>query len=96
MVRRMAGVSDIVGRVEEALLARTLEGRKLVEPVYDDAGALLFSPGRVIDRGLLELARERGVLERIADAAEPATSDSELEELLSWRRRRQDADHPAG
>jgi hypothetical protein len=77
-----------LSRAEEALLARTLEGRRLAEPVRDGGGLVVFAAGAEIDRALLDLARERGLLEEVVRAAEPGTSDTELEELVVWLRDR--------
>ncbi len=71
-------------RAEEALLARTLVGRRLAADVLDARGQVIFAAGAEIDRPLLDRARERGVLDEIARAAEPGTSDTELEELFLW------------
>jgi hypothetical protein len=75
-------------RAEEALLARTLVGRRLAEDVRDAAGGVAFAAGTEIDRPLLDRARERGLLDEVARAAEPGTSDTELEELFLWLARR--------
>ncbi|WP_041454113.1 hypothetical protein [Anaeromyxobacter sp. K] len=71
-------------RAEEALLSRTLVGRRLVADVRDAAGLVVFAAGAEIDRPLLDRARERGLLDEVARAAEPGTSDTELEELFLW------------
>lgn len=76
----------LVTRAEEALLARTLVGRKLERDVPDPGGGTVFPAGREIDRELLDRARELSLLEEVAHAAEPGTSDSELEEILFWRK----------
>lgn len=81
---------QLLTRAEEALLSRTLEGRRLERDVTDPSGAVVFPAGRTIDRALLDHARERGLLEEIAHAAEPGTSDSELEDWLWWRKRRRE------
>jgi hypothetical protein len=71
-------------RAEEALLARTLVGRRLAEHVRDGSGGVVFAAGAEIDRPLLDRAREHGLLEAVARAAEPGTSDTELEDLFLW------------
>lgn len=71
-------------RTKEALLARTLIGRRLQEDVRTPEGALAFARGTEIDRPLLDRARNLDLLEHVAAAAEPGTSDTELEELLVW------------
>lgn len=81
---------QLLTRAEEALLSRTLEGRRLERDVMGPSGAVAFAAGRTIDRPLLDEARERGLLVEIAHAAEPGTSDSELEDWLWWRKRRRD------
>ena len=85
-----------VARAEEALLGRTLTGRLLARDVLDSNGNVLFSAGSEIDHPMLDAAREAGLLEELAHAAEPATSDTELEDFLWWRkhRREHDAHHP--
>lgn len=78
-------------RAEEALLARTLVGRRLASDVRGPDGLVAFAAGAEIDRELLDRARERELLDEVARAAEPGTSDTELEDLFSWlaeRRRR--------
>ncbi len=80
----MTLIHQLVTRAEEALLARTLIGRRLAHDVRDPEGFVLFAKGREIDRALLDEARERELLEEVAHAAEPATSDTELEDLLWW------------
>jgi hypothetical protein len=70
--------------VKEALLARTLVGRKLAADVRGADGLIAFAGGAEIDKDLLDRARERGLLEEVARAAEPGTSDTELEELFLW------------
>jgi hypothetical protein len=85
------GIRDLFSRAEEALLARTLVGRRLARPVRDAAGVVRFAPGAEIDRALLDRAREWDVLEEVARAAEPGTSDTELEDLFAWLRARRDA-----
>jgi hypothetical protein len=77
---------QLLSRAEEALLARTLVGRRLAADVRGPDGAPLFRAGREIDRELLDDAREAGVLEEVAHAAERGTSDTELEDLLFWRK----------
>jgi hypothetical protein len=77
-------------RAEEALLARTLVGRKLARPVTGSDGLVVFAAGAEIDRDLLDRARERDLLEAVADAAEPGTSDTELEDLFVWLAGRRD------
>ena len=75
-------------RAEEALLSRTLVGRRLAGDVRDERGVVVFASGAEIDRPLLDRARERGLLDDVARAAEPGTSDTELEELFLWLARR--------
>jgi hypothetical protein len=70
--------------VKEALLARTLVGRKLADDVRGPDGLVVFAAGAEIDRDLLDRARERDLLEPVARAAEPGTSDTELEDLFVW------------
>ena len=69
---------------EEALLARTLVGRRLARDVRGGDGLIAFAAGAVIDRALLDRARERELLDEVARAAEPGTSDTELEDLFLW------------
>jgi len=69
---------------EEALLSRTLLGRKLERDVKGSDGLVAFAAGAEIDRGLLDRARERELLDEVARAAEPGTSDTELEDLFLW------------
>ena len=76
-----------ITRAEEALLERTLLGRRLEVDVHLDDGKILFPAGTEIDREVLDRARERERLADLAHAAEPGTSDSELADLLWWRRR---------
>jgi hypothetical protein len=76
---------------EEALLARTLVGRKLASDVRAPDGLVVFAAGAEIDRGLLDRARERGLLDDVARAAEPGTSDTELEDLFLWLAERRKA-----
>lgn len=79
---------------EEALLARTLVGRRLASDVRGPDGIVLFATGAEIDRALLDRARELERLDEVAAAAEPGTSDTELEDLFLWlaeRRRARDA-----
>jgi hypothetical protein len=71
-------------RAEEALLARTLVGRKLARDVRGEGGLVEFAAGAEIDRALLERAREKDLLDDVARAAEPGTSDTELEDLFVW------------
>jgi hypothetical protein len=78
-------------RAEEALLARTLVGRRLAGDVRDAEGLVVFAAGAEIDHALLDRARERDLLDEIARAAEPGTSDTELEELFLWLARRRSA-----
>lgn len=80
----MTLIQQIAARAEEALLARTLIGRRLARDVRDDTGFVLFRRGEEIDRALLDRARERRLLEEVAHAAELSTSDTELEDLLWW------------
>ena len=75
-------------RAEEALLSRTLAGRRLDADVRDADGLVVFASGAEIDRELLDRARERGLLEEVVRAAEPGTSDTELEDLVLWLRGR--------
>jgi hypothetical protein len=77
-------------RAEEALLSRTLVGRKLAREVRAGDGLVVFAAGAEIDRELLDRARARGLLEEVARAAEPGTSDTELEDLFVWLARRRD------
>lgn len=69
---------------EEALLSRTLLGRKLERDVRGADGLVVFAAGAEIDRPLLDRARERELLDEVARAAEPGTSDTELEDLFLW------------
>lgn len=71
-------------KAEEAFLARTLVGRKLARDVRDDRGFVAFAAGAEIDPALLDRARERELLDEVVRAAEPGTSDTELEELYLW------------
>lgn len=71
-------------RAEEALLARTLVGRRLAADVRGPDGLVAFAAGAEIDRDLLDRARERELLDEVARAAEPGTSDTELEDLFAW------------
>jgi hypothetical protein len=71
-------------RAEEALLARTLVGRRLARAVRAPDGLVEFAAGAEIDRALLDRAREKELLDEVARAAEPGTSDTELEELFLW------------
>lgn len=80
-------------RAEEALLARTLIGRRLVRSIRCPHGLVAFAEGAEIDRPLLDRAREKDLLEEVARCAEPGTSDTELEDLFLWlaeRRRGRD------
>jgi hypothetical protein len=76
---------------EEALLARTLVGRKLASDVKGGDGLVVFAAGAEIDRTLLEQARERELLDDVARAAEPGTSDTEVEDLFVWLAERRKA-----
>lgn len=69
---------------EEALLSRTLVGRRLARDVKGSDGLVAFAAGAEIDRPLLDRARERELLDEVARAAEPGTSDTELEDLFVW------------
>ncbi|WP_373049619.1 hypothetical protein [Vulgatibacter sp.] len=80
----------LVTRTEEALLARTLKGRRLERDVCDESGKVCFAAGREIDQAILDEARELSLLEELAHAAEPGTSDTELEDLLWWRKHHHD------
>lgn len=71
-------------RTEEALLARTLIGRRLARPVRCPHGFVTFAEGAEIDRPLLDRAREKDLLDEVARCAEPGTSDTELEDLFLW------------
>jgi hypothetical protein len=84
----------LLTRAEEALLARTLKGRCLDRDVCAPDGTVVFARGREIDQVVLDEARERGLLEEVAHAAEPGTSDTELEDLLWWRKHHHDHDNP--
>jgi hypothetical protein len=78
-------------KAEEALLARTLVGRRLSTAVHGPDGLVEFAAGAEIDRALLDRAREKDLLDAVAAAAEAGTSDTELEDLFLWlaeRRRR--------
>jgi hypothetical protein len=82
-------------RAEEALLARTLIGRRLAHAVHAPDGLVEFAAGAEIDRALLDRAREKDLLDDVARSAEPGTSDTELEELFLWlaeRRRGRNAE----
>lgn len=81
-------VHRLLSRTEELLLSRTLEGRRLERDVLDPSGEVVFPAGQAIDRALLDRARELGLLEEVGHAIEPSTSDTELEDLLWWRKRR--------
>lgn len=89
------GIRHWLGRIEKALLGRTLIGRKLERSVRDERGRRLFEAGREIDHEVLDKAREKDRLEEVAHAAEPGTSDSELEELMWWRKHRHDDAPPS-
>jgi hypothetical protein len=78
-------------KAEEAVLSRTLTGRRLVRDVKDGAGLVVFASGAEIDKDLLDQARERDLLDVVVDAAEPGTSDTELEDLVLWLRERRRA-----
>lgn len=82
---------EILTRAEEALLGRTLEGRRLERDVVGPDGAIVFPRGTEIDRGILDRARELELLEALAHATEPSTSDTELADLLWWRRQHREA-----
>jgi hypothetical protein len=82
------GVRDLLSKAEELLLSRTLVGRRLAADVHDAQGLVAFAAGAEIDRELLDLAREKGLLEEVARAAEPGSSDTELEDLFVWLRSR--------
>jgi hypothetical protein len=85
----VASILDrVLTKAEEALLARTLVGRRLSEDVRAPDGLVAFAAGAEIDHALLDRARERDLLEEVARAAEPGTSDTELEELFLWLARR--------
>lgn len=71
-------------RAEEALLGRTLVGRRLERDVHGREGFVRFAAGAEIDGELLERARELDLLDEVAAAAEPGTSDTELEDLFLW------------
>ena len=62
---------------EEALLSRTLLGRKLERDVKGADGLVQVRGGRGSIG--LDRARERELLDEAARAAEPGTSDTELE-----------------
>ena len=84
----------VLTKAEEALLGRTLVGRRLADAVRDRDGLVVFAAGAEIDAELLDRARERDLLEAVAQAAEPGTSDTELEELFLWLARRRAERHP--
>jgi hypothetical protein len=88
MAEHDSPLHEVWTRTKEALLARTLIGRRLDEDVRTRDGALAFARGTEIDRALLDRARDLDLLEPVAAAAEPGTSDTELEELLVWLARR--------
>lgn len=78
-------------KAEEAVLSRTLVGRRLAHEVKDDTGVVVFAAGAEIDKELLDRARDRDLLDVVVDAAEPGTSDTELEDLVLWLRERRRA-----
>lgn len=78
-------------KAEEAVLSRTLVGRRLARDVKDDTGVVVFAAGAEIDKELLDRARDRDLLDVVVDAAEPGTSDTELEDLVLWLRERRRA-----
>jgi hypothetical protein len=84
----MGRAHELLTKVEEALLSRTLVGRRLAADVRDAQGHVAFAAGAEIDHALLEAARGRDLLEEVARAAEPGTSDTELEDLFIWLRDR--------
>lgn len=88
------GLRHWLRRLEQAVLGRTLIGRRLERTVRDERGRRLFEEGQEIDRRVLDRAREKDRLEEVAHAAEPGTSDSELEELMWWRKHRHDDSPP--
>lgn len=63
--------------------------------MHDAQGRRLFERGRTIDGKVLDNARRKDRLAQVAQAARPGTSDTELEELMSWRKHRHD-DSPPG
>lgn len=71
-------------RAEEALLGRTLVGRRLARAVRGPGGLVAFAAGAEIDRALLDRARALELLDEVARSAEPGTSDTELEDLFLW------------
>lgn len=83
---------ELLTRAEEALLARTLLGRRLAADVRSPTGHVIFPSGREIDRELLDRARDLEVMEEVAHAAERGTSDTELEDLLIWRKHHKERD----
>jgi hypothetical protein len=84
----------LLTHAEETLLARTLIGRRLSGDVRTPEGAMAFAEGSEIDRALLDRARELDLLEAVASAAEPGTSDTELEDLFVWLARRRKGTAP--
>ena len=78
-------------KAEEAILSRTLVGRKLARDVKDGSGLIVFAAGAEIDKALLDQARDRELLDLVVEAAEPGTSDTELEDLVLWLRERRQA-----
>lgn len=88
------GIRHWLGRIKKALLGRTLKGRKLERSVPDEQGRRLFEKGRTIDDKMLDKARQKERLADVANAAEPGTSDSELEDLMVWGKRRHDDASP--
>ena len=78
-------------KAEEAILSRTLVGRKLARDVRDGSGLVVFAGGAEIDKTLLDQARDRELLDLVVEAAEPGTSDTELEDLVLWLRERRRA-----
>ena len=87
-------VHQLLARAEEALLARTLLGRRLREDVAAPGGTVVFPAGREIDREILDRARELDLLEELAHAAERGTSDTALEDFLFWRKHHREASRP--
>lgn len=78
-------------RAEEALLSRTLTGRRLAREVRGADGLVVFAAGAEIDQALLDRARDRDLIDAVVAAAEPGTSDTELEDLVLWLRERRAA-----
>lgn len=81
---------------EEALLARTLWGRVLEVDVCTSDGKTIFARGTEIDRAVLDRARELELLEELAHATEPGTSDTELQDFLWWRKRLREEEAAGG